>query len=321
MRELLEHPTLAIGADSGPGAERAVSEADLADLMARFEEAARALQSTHESLQGEVRRLERELRETKGQLRRAQDLAALGEMAAGIAHEVRNPLGSIRLYAEVLVHDLTDRPQERTIATKVAHAVNSLNAVVNDVLVFSREVRVSPQTVDARDAFSHAIDACASLIGETGTRVTLDAPAGVAVHCDPTLMHQALVNVIRNACEAASEVSDRPLVGLSAGERTVLNARGRRAPMRMLRVEDDGPGVPPGVHARMFNPFFTTRATGTGLGLAIVHRILDAHAGRVDIRNKAEADPGARGALVDLLLPIASHPDPNPDTTPNGDHP
>jgi nitrogen fixation/metabolism regulation signal transduction histidine kinase len=80
--------------------------------------------------------------------------------------------------------------------------------------------------------------------------------------------------------------------------------------MRVLRVEDNGPGVPFEVHARMFNPFFTTRHTGTGLGLAIVHRILDAHAGRVDIRNRSDDDPHARGAIVDLLIPDHSHDPP-----------
>ena len=321
VRELIDHPSLASDQAARAPAHESLTPADLADLMARFEEAARALQSTHESLQSEVRRLEGELRETKGQLRRAQDLAALGEMAAGIAHEIRNPLGSIRLYADMLVQDLTDRPAERTIATKVARAVDSMNAVVTDVLTFSREIRLCPLPVEVRDLFTHAIDACAGIINSTGATIRIDlradAPHATEIHCDPTLIHQALVNVIRNACEAGAEGGDMPTVILSSSLRTVLNDQGRREPMRVLRVEDDGPGVPPEVHARMFNPFFTTRHTGTGLGLAIVHRILDAHAGRVDIRNRSDDDPRARGAIVDLLVPV---PEPTPDT-PTGDNP
>lgn len=315
VRELIGHPSLA--SEGGARAHEPLTPADLADLMARFEEAARALQTTHESLQGEVRRLEGELRETKGQLRRAQDLAALGEMAAGIAHEIRNPLGSIRLYADMLVQDLADRPSERTIASKVARAVDSLNAVVTDVLTFSREIRLCPQPVAVRDLFSHALDACAAISASTRTTVRTNVDDDAEVRCDPTLIHQALVNVIRNACEAGADADAAPTVILSSCVRTVLNDQGRRTPMRVLRVEDHGPGVPPEVQERMFNPFFTTRHTGTGLGLAIVHRILDAHAGRVDIRNRSDDDPRERGAIVDLLVPIA---DP-PHDSPHGDNP
>ena len=295
------------GAAIATGAAPAgLSPSDLADLMARFEEAAHALQGTHQTLGEEVRRLERELGETRGQLRRAQDLAALGEMAAGIAHEIRNPLGSIRLYAEALVEDLHDRASERTLATKIARAVDSMNAVVGDVLVFSREARVCPQMSDVGDIVAHAIDACASMVRANGVRLSTTIEHDDALSCDPTLIHQALVNVIRNACEAASEGSEAPAVRVVVGRRAVLTESGRRAPVRSIRVEDNGPGIPPEVHERMFNPFFTTRATGTGLGLAIVHRILDAHGGRVDIRAPEGGAGGATGACVELLIPDES---------------
>lgn len=292
---LLEHTS------SSPA--NGVTPADLADLMSSFEEAARALQTTHESLRSEVQRLEHELGETRGQLARAQELAALGEMAAGIAHEIRNPLGSIRLYADLLVGDLDDRPDQQGVATKVVRAVDSLNAVVTDVLMFSRELRVRPEPVVAGDLVSHAIDACRAIIESTGARVETGGVNGLELACDPTLMHQALINVIRNACEAPSECA--PLVSISAIERSVLAGDARRVAMRVLRVRDNGPGIPPEVRDRMFNPFFTTRATGTGLGLAIVHRILDAHAGRVDIRDARENESaGESGAIVDLMLPL-----------------
>lgn len=301
IREMTEHPARIASPGAMAGAE-SITPADLAELMARFEEAARALQGTHETLRGEVHRLERELGETKGQLRRAQDLAALGEMAAGIAHEIRNPLGSIRLYAEALVEDLADRPNERTIASKVARAVDSLNAVVTDVLAFSRDIRVCAEVVDAGDLLGQAVESCAAVIASTGTRVRIELGDPVEIRCDASLLHQALVNVLRNACEAAGEHARAPTVVLSTLRRTMLGGDGKRVSMRALRVVDNGPGVPPEVRERMFNPFFTTRHTGTGLGLAIVHRILDAHAGRVDIQTIAD-DPGASGAVVDLLLP------------------
>src|SRR6185295_5586605 len=99
------------------------------------------LQSTHESLREQVSRLQAELSEANAQVERSKRLAALGEMAAGIAHEVRNPLGSIRLYARMLEQDLADRPAERSIATKIASAVGGLDGVVGDVLSFARDAK------------------------------------------------------------------------------------------------------------------------------------------------------------------------------------
>lgn len=284
---------------------------DLAHLLSTFHDVASRLQGTHEALRGEVRRLEAELREARQQLHRARELAALGEMAAGIAHEVRNPLGSIRLYAGMLSQDLADRPSERGVAEKIASAVGRLDAVVGDVLCFAREVRVRREPASGAAMLCNAAEACADLCeAESVTVHSPTASAGrVVVACDPGLMHQALVNVMRNACEAMRENPpgvERSL-RLMADSRRVAGADGRRARMWRLAVADSGPGVSGEVRERMFNPFFTTRHTGTGLGLAIVHRIIDAHGGRVVIENnasRASAPSSARGATVEFLLPV-----------------
>lgn len=286
-----------------------MSAVELAELVEAFNDAAAGLQRAHESLQSEVRRLENELRDTKQQLERASRLASLGEMAAGIAHEVRNPLGSIKLYASVLVADLADRPSECGIARKIAGAVDRLNAVVGDVLTFSRQVRVSPARVSVASLFEEAIEACRGCI-TPGLVIERMESESDSVWCDSNLVHQALVNVIRNAMEAMSEhgVSCPKLV-FDAAVRRVLTRGGERESMVALVIRDNGPGVPHGVMDRIFNPFFTTRETGTGLGLAIVHRIMDAHAGRVTIRNLSQSNetnsPGAvaAGACVELLFP------------------
>src|SRR6185295_8097613 len=159
------------------------------------------LQSTHESLREQVSRLQGELREANEQLQRSRRLAALGEMAAGIAHEVRNPLGSIRLYARMLEQDLVDRPSERTLASKIAGAVTGLDAVVGDVLSFAREARVSIEPVDAGELLERAVGAC---VPSGAVRIEIRA-AHAGVNCDPVLMHQALVNLVRNALQAMDE--------------------------------------------------------------------------------------------------------------------
>ncbi len=287
-----------------PGAE--LSPGDLGELLARFNEATAKLQTAHETLTGEVARLEKELRGANRQLRRARQLAALGEMAAGMAHEIRNPLGSIKLYAKLLVEDLGDRPAQREVAVKIAGAVDRLNAVVGDVLTFSREVGARRERLDVACVIEGAIESCRDLVDGWGVRVGVEGAAGAEVDADPTLLSQALVNVIRNACEAMEESGaalDRREVVIRVERRRVLDAEGRRRDATSIAVIDRGPGVPDGVIPRIFNPFFTTRHTGTGLGLAIVHRIVDAHEGSVSVRN----NPAERGgATVELVIPDRS---------------
>ena len=273
----------------------------LGALIEQFSEATSRLQSTHETLRSEVARLEGELRETKGQLARARELAALGEMAAGIAHEIRNPLGSIKLYAKVLVDDLSDREAERGTATKIARAVDGLNAVVGDVLTFSRELRLHAEPVETRDLVEHALECCADRVLHGRIQIETDLNAEVFAEADASLAHQALVNVVRNACDALAEAGGGTL-RITTGRRTILDHSGERQNMAMVLVEDSGPGIPEDVRSRVFNPFFTTRAAGTGLGLPIVHRILDAHDGRISITNNA---PSLGGASVELLFPLA----------------
>lgn len=299
---------LAISDDAAlqPGA---MTPSELAELMSAFNEVTARLQRTHESLRGEVARLNAELRNANEQLDRSRRLAGLGQMAAGIAHEVRNPLGSIGLYARMLVEDLVDRPQERQVAGKIAEAVRGLDGVVGDVLNFARQLRVRPVAASAADILERALEACRPEgLGPADGIVVHRVGFGLAaeVHGDSTLLHQALVNLIRNALEA---VAEGPAVGraltLGVANRQLGEPGSERAAVG-LWVADTGPGVSPDVVERMFNPFFTTRATGTGLGLAIVHRIVDAHGGRVEVRNNADREPGARGATIELILPAAN---------------
>ncbi len=280
-----------------PAASPPLNEGDLAEVIRAFNDLTGRLQVTHDQLRGGVARLKGELSEANARLERSRRLAALGEMAAGIAHEVRNPLASIRLYGGMLEQDLGDRPREREIAGKVLRAVAGLDAVVGDVLTFAREFRIEPRDVEVGGAFARAFEAATDAGPPTWPRIAGPRAGegwGLIVRADPGLLHRALVNVIRNAMEAMAE---RPGAhALWLGARAQRGARGDEAGV-VLFVRDSGPGVSPGVAERMFNPFFTTRAAGTGLGLAIVHRIMDAHGGRIRIANHAPP-PGATAELV-----------------------
>ncbi len=293
----------------------AIEPGELAELVASFSEVTARLEATHRQLRDEVARLKAELGSANEQLERSRRLAALGEMAAGIAHEIRNPLGSIRLYARLLDEDLRERPAARGTVGKIASAARVMEGIVGDVLSFAREVRVRAAECDGVEIVSRAVESC-SHDGVPGRAeaelVRLDLARGaVGVECDACLVGQALVNVVRNAFEAVHEsvsagARDGHEVVVDAFEGRAALSGARAAECVVFSVRDTGPGVSGDVVRRMFNPFFTTRATGTGLGLAIVHRIVDAHGGRVSVRNNKEharAGEDPRGATVELILP------------------
>jgi signal transduction histidine kinase len=260
---------------------------ELAQIIEVYNEVTERLQASHETLTDEVHRLQSQLASANDALQRSKRLAALGEMAAGIAHEIRNPLASIQLYAGMLVDDLTDRPPQQLQATKICSAVRGLDAIVGDVLAYARPLKPRPLNIDLSEAFDRAIHALAPQIDESEIRVVYHIETSTA-YVDPDLLHQALLNLIRNATDA-----------MTCDGVLTLAAHRTHGAVRIL-VRDSGPGIGAEDVDRIFNPFFTTRATGTGLGLAIVHRILDAHGGSILARNGSQG-----GAVFTLCLPDA----------------
>ncbi len=263
---------------------------DLAQIIRAYNEVTDNLQRSHEALRAEVARLQRELASTDAQLQRSKRLAALGEMAAGIAHEIRNPLAAIALYARMLVEDLQQPPEEITwrscgeVAGKIASAVRGLDAVVNDVLTFARELRPRRLAVYASQLFDRALEAHRPAIDATGVRIVRHDSDELLIDVDADLMQQAILNVIRNAVDAMPD-----------GGTLTLQTRVEESQVALV-IRDTGPGIADVDIDRIFNPFFTTRSTGTGLGLAIVHRILDAHHGTITVHNDG-------GAVFELILP------------------
>jgi signal transduction histidine kinase len=275
---------------------------DLRALMKAVADTTLRLEATHDSLHGEVARLQRELAEANAALRRSQALAALGEVAAGIAHEVRNPLGSIQLYAHLLAEDLADRPEQAELCRKIDRAVVGLDAVVRDVLRFARDTTLNPEPTTVEDLFERGLAGCAALLDDRIEVVRGSGSASWRLHADVALLTQALSNLIRNAVESMIEHDACcKQLHLSGDRRRVRCPNGALESRIVLCVQDTGPGIPPDVRDRIFNPFFTTRKTGTGLGLAIVHRIIDAHGGHIAIENIVPA-----GTRVELFLPPAA---------------
>jgi signal transduction histidine kinase len=217
-----------------------------------------------------------------------------------------------------LVQDLGDRPDERGVAKRIVSSVVRLNAIVGDVLAFSRELSLRAEAVDIAALMHESIESCRARAEERGVELRWWAPpddgSGPGEPMgDAGLLRQALVNIVSNAVDAAADGGcDARIVEVSAHTATIRDAEGGRAPAVSLRVDDSGAGIPSEVRERMFNPFFTTRETGTGLGLAIVHRIVDAHGGAIVIGDRgvgggdgdgAGSWPG--GARVEIKLPLA----------------
>ena len=282
--------TLSTTAQSPSGS---LSAGDLAELMASFNEVTAKLESTHTQLRGEVARLNTELTQANEALQRSKRLAALGEMAAGISHEIRNPLGSIRLYTRMLQEDLAEMPEQCSIVEKIGRAVTGLDQIVGDVLAFSREIRVRRVACDSAMVLNDAMDACAAELDGIQVDTALESDCEELL-VDSSLLHQALVNIIRNGAQATHD---------NGGRSIRIGVRRDDAGNRVVWVADSGGGIEESVIERMFNPFFTTRAAGTGLGLSIVHRIMDAHAGTVNVENNTDDSGWTSGATVSLMFP------------------
>lgn len=257
---------------------------ELGRIILAYSEVTEKLQQSHDQLQQTVSALRDELSEKSRMLERRNRLAALGEMAAGMAHEIRNPLGGIQLYASLLAKDLADRPASARLVEKISGGVKRLEGLVSQVLAFTREMRPSLVRTDVRHVVDEAVGLAGRAIEAGGVRVAVEGPGQLEARADPLLMGQAALNLVLNAVEATPR----------GGQVTVTLAAGPSGDTRqfVLVVEDDGPGIAPDAMDRIFNPFFTTKETGTGLGLAIVHRIVEAHDGTIRASNRPSG--GAR---------------------------
>lgn len=260
---------------------------ELGRIIIAYSEVTEKLQQSHDQLAETVRALRTELGEKNRLLERKNRLAALGEMAAGLAHEIRNPLGGIQLYASLLAQDVAAKPDSLQLVGKIAGGVRRLEALVGKVLQFSRELSVNVETVDLAEVVDQAVELATSKLAERCVTCTVEGPRSLKVLADPLLMGQALLNLLLNAAEAID-----PAAGGAVRVRFGRPAQESAAKHFTIEVTDTGPGIPSHVLDRIFNPFFTTKETGTGLGLAIVHRVVEAHDGTILSTNHEAA--GAR---------------------------
>ncbi len=222
-------------------------------------------------------------------------LAAVGEMAAAIAHEVKNPLASIEVMAGLLRRHLGDREDLRGLLTDIINEAKMANAIVLEVLEFVRPLRLEVDRTSITQIVHEAITLAESKVQRRRTAVDVEIPPGLPpILGDHHQLCQVVTNLLTNAFEA---LDGQGAVRIRASH--VASGDPARPSSVMIEVSDDGPGITGDVTDKIFSPFFTTKPQGSGLGLAIVRKIMDAHEGRIDINSA----PG-RGATFRLTLPV-----------------
>jgi len=264
---------------------------ELAGIIQAYNEGTDRLKQSHELLRAEVCRLHGQLEEKNRELRRRERLAALGEMAAGVAHEIRNPLGAIKLYASLLERDIANQAEPLELARHITVGVCKLERIVGDILAFAGGSDPICQMNDLGDLIEAVLLQAAPRCDSVPASIEVSpALGGVLIYCDAVQVERALVNLVLNALDA-----------VSPGGHVWLRGETRSADGEWfeITVEDDGPGIPADLQQRVFNPFFTTKDTGTGLGLAIVHRITESHGGVIQVSNRTGG-----GARFRFRLPL-----------------
>lgn len=231
----------------------------------------------------------RNLRLTQASLRRSERLAALGQLTAGLAHELRNPLGTIKASAELLTKDSTMRRPEvmSEMAGYIGSEVDRMNGLIASFLDFARPLQIRPIRADLGSVFDDVIRQQADFARSRGVEVlTGTLEQSIEFVFDPDMLKLAISNLVQNAIQASASGQKVEIRAAIAGQEV------------MIFVSDHGKGIQPEHLENIFNPFFTTRAEGVGLGLAIVSKIIDEHQGRMNVFS----EPG-RGTTFEIALP------------------
>jgi two-component system sensor histidine kinase HydH len=229
------------------------------------------------------------IKKLEEKVRRSEKLAAIGELAAGIAHEIRNPLSSIRGFAQFLRHALKDKPQEQVYADTMVAEVDRINRVVSDLLTFARPMEAELVPTEITDLIEHAVRLVAADASSRNVQIQTRIADVSKLPLDANQMTQALLNLLLNALQAVDPGGRIEIGADFIVDETCLH----------LWVADNGSGILPDQKEKIFEPFFTTREKGTGLGLAIVHKIVENHQGEIKIESPiAGSTQGCRFTMI-----------------------
>ncbi len=243
------------------------------------------LEKSHKELQAS----HQELEQAHTQLIRTEKLAALGQLSAGVAHEINNPLGTITIYAHLLLKGLEADDPRREDVMMIVNEAQRAKEIVQGLLSFARETKLRPGETDVNSVIEDVLGLVAnqSLFHNIVIRKSL-APELPTLFADATQLKQVFLNTVLNAAQAME----------GKGKLAISTALEKEAVK--IRIQDTGPGVPPENLDKLFSPFFTTKEKGTGLGLAISYGIVERHGGSIDVETKL-----GKGAAFIISLPVS----------------
>lgn len=227
-----------------------------------------------------------ELKSIQQELVRTQSLAAVGEMAATVAHEIKNPLAGISGAIQVLAEGMPRNDSRREIVGEILDQVKRLDSTVRDLLNFARPITPAVQDVDLGESIASVWKMLAPQTAAQSVRFRLEGLAGARVKADPLLLREVWVNLFQNSIEAMPQGGEL-LARIHAGDRV------------RVEIRDSGAGMDPATLEKIWRPFFTTKTRGTGLGLPIVKKIVEAHRGRI----WSESEPGKGTAFFVEIAP------------------
>jgi PAS domain S-box-containing protein len=220
--------------------------------------------------------------------RRNRRMKELGELAAQVAHEIRNPLGGIKGFASLLKRDLKNEPELQKYTDYIIEGTDNLNRLVTQILNYARPLQPEMCPIDIKSLFEElksAIEIDPNL--KPTPRFLIDAAPGLSLFADPLMLKGALLNLLVNSVHAMPQ-----------GGEIVIKA-GPSETGIMLQLSDTGIGIPEENLPKIFSPFFTTKANGNGFGLAEVHKVVEAHGGSIDVQSTA-----GKGTVFTIKLPI-----------------
>lgn len=270
-----------------------------------------------------LRRQAQRVRRAERRAQAAERMAEIGSMTGGLAHEIKNPLSTIGLNAQLLAESIQDSPLPAEEKTRLVNRIGTLRreterlkGILADFLEFAGQIRLDPKPADINTLVSDLCDFYTPEAERTGTRLRLDlTPGPLSARVDARRIKQCVLNLMLNAVQAMSPPS-------SAASPNDQTARAPGAPIRgelilrtvkrtvdraefvEIHVIDTGPGIAPDVASRIFNPYFSTKAGGSGLGLPTARRLIEAHGGRIDLFS----EPG-KGSDFVIVLPVAGPAD------------
>ena len=248
-----------------------------------------------------------EVVEMEAELRRSERLAAVGELSASIAHEIRNPLAAISGSIQMLRNEsgALGGDAAARLMKIVLRETDRLNLLITDFLRYARPGPLQLEPVVVRDAVSEMLEVFAPALPD-GVEVVAEVEEGLTVHADAAQLRQLLWNLVLNAVQAMPDGGELTIRAAVMPEEAPQEARSERRNMgeaksawAELSVRDKGTGIPAELVDRIFDPFFTTKPQGSGLGLAMVHRIVEEHGGSLGVKSVV-----GRGTEMRVRLPL-----------------